>query len=268
MTRILPASTAFDDVKPFPGENTRIHLGANEPPIEERIVLDLESEIDETPGFRTRIRELVAKAETLPECKDEETAGKLADFAKMAKTAATRVDEIRENIKRPYLTAGRNLDAKARTYTDALAKAAAAAQAKLNAFVAEQRKIAAEKAAKEAAEAAAKRQAEWEAQQAARAADEPAPSAPAPEPEAFNPLGVGRAPKAAPIATGDYGARVGTRTVWKADAVTSLKGLPKEVTGHPKVLEAANAVIASLVRGGAREIKGVVIREHTEANIR
>jgi hypothetical protein len=275
MTRIAPAAApkpAFDDLAPFPGENTLPPRTHNEPPLEERIVLDLESQIDEIPGLRTRIRELIAKADTLPACQDDETAGKLGDFIKMAKAAAGRVDEIREAIKRPYLTATRNLDAKARTHTDALAGAAQAARRVLDAYVAEQDRLRREAEARRIAAERAAWQAEQDrialelaAENEARKASDPAP--PAPEP-AVEPMFATPAAKPAPIATGDYGTRVGVKKVWKADPVTSLKGLPTSVTGHPTVIEAANKVIAALVRAGARELKGVTIREHTESNVR
>ena len=281
MTRIAPAAAPqFDGVTPFPGENLppRDH---NQPPLEERIVLDLESGIDETPGLRTRIRDLIAKAGALPACQDDETAGKLGDFIKMTKAAAARVDEIREQLKRPYLTATRNLDAKARTHTDALAKAGEAARANLNAYVMEQDRLRREaEVARQAAERERHR-AEWQAEQDRLAAEreamrdaqleDPGPDPepkPAPEP-VFNPLGIGQPPaKPAPIATGDYGARVGTRTVWRHEPVTKASGLPSTILNHPKVLEAINTVIAAQVRSGVRQIKNVVIAEHTESNVR
>lgn len=278
MTRIAPAAAPqFDGVTPFPGENLppRTH---NEPPLEERIVLDLESQIDETPGLRTRIRDLIAKAGVLPACTDDETAGKLGDFIKMTKAAAGRVDELREQIKRPYLTATRNLDAKARTHTDALAKAGEAARANLNAYVMEQDRLRREaEAARQAAERERQR-AEWQAEQERLAAERETMRAAQPEtaaepqPPALEPVFVAPAPpqpaKPAPIATGDYGARVGTRTVWRHEPVTKAAGLPSTILNHPKVLEAINTVIAAQVRSGVLQIKNVVIAEHTESNVR
>lgn len=263
MTRIAPAAPppAFPDIKPFPGESqASAGIGHNRPPLEEQVVQDLESAIDETPGLRTRIRDLITKADTLPPCTDEETAGKLGDFIKMAKDAASRVDAIREQIKRPYLTATRNLDAKARTHTEALTRAGDKARVVLNGYVAEQ-----DRKRREAEAAERERQrAEEEARRAAAVNDEPEPAFIAPEP----------APERArsgPVATGDLGAKVGTRSVWRHDPVTDLKvvkALPKEILGNAKVLEAINTVIAAQVRAGTRSIKGVVIREHIESSIR
>lgn len=266
MTRIAPAMpSTFDDIKPFPGENTRAVIGGNEPPLEERIVLDLESQIDETPGLRTRIRDLLAKAEALPACTDEETAGKLADFKKMADAASSRVESFRKALKEPVLQAGRNLDAKARGYTEALDLAGMKAKRLIDGFVAEQQRKAREEARRIAAEQEARRRAEEEARRAAEAANEPLPEPePAYEPEPMPQRGA----KPAPVAMGDMGARVGTRTVWKHVPVTKAAGLPPAILNHPKVLEAINAVIAAQVRSGIRQIKGVEISEHTESSIR
>lgn len=269
MTRIAPAAApkpAFDDIAPFPGENRAASIGHNRAPLEEQIVADLDAAIDDVPGLRTRIRDLLAKAGSLPACTDEEIAGKLGDFKKMCDAASSRVEAARKALKDPVLAAGRNLDAKARTYTDALDEAARQAKRLIDAYAAEVARKQRAEAARRAAEEEARRREAWEREQAARAAQEAGEAQPPAEPEP-EPMPQ-RAEKAAPLAMGDMGARVGTRTVWKADPVTSLKGLPASVTGHPKVIEAANTVIAGLVRAGAREIKGVTIREHVEANIR
>lgn len=276
MTRIAPAASGFQDIPPFPGENPRIHIGANHPPIEEALALELDAAIAEVPGLKTKIAELVASAARLPDkCLDDDTAGKLGDLQRMANTAIKRVQDLRVAIKKPHLEADRNLMAKERSYTDALADLASRAKRLNDAYVAEQARIARE--AEEARQAAERerQRAEWEAEQARLAAEREAargaePVA-APEPQPMpEPVFVAPPPpaaKPAPITT-DLGTRIGTKKVWRAEPVTSLKGLPASVTGHPSVIEAANKVIAGLVRSGAREIKGVVIREHTESAIR
>lgn len=266
MTRIAPAAApkpAFDDLAPFPGEN-RATIGHNRAPLEEQIVIDLETALDEVPNLRARMNDVLAKADSLPACTSEEMAGKLGDFAKIATTCAAVIDSKREEIKRPVLTAGRNLDAKARAYTDALNAAALTAKGKVTVWINEER----EKERKRLAEEQAKRDAEEKARREAEAAAAAAGRVIEPEPEpVYQEVAPARA-KPAPMATGDYGARVGTTTRWVHEPVASVKGLPKEVMGHPKVIEAVNTVIAGMVRTGTRELKGVVIKQETVASIR
>ena len=69
------------------------------------------------------------------------------------------------------------------------------------------------------------------------------------------------------VAHGDMGARVGTRTDWEFEIVDFGK-LPLSVRRHPDVVAAMEKVIRGLVRGGARSIAGVAIREAKKAVIR
>ena len=67
--------------------------------------------------------------------------------------------------------------------------------------------------------------------------------------------------------TGDYGAKVSSRTEWLFEVVDLAK-LPLTIRRHPSVLEAIEKVIRAQVRGGAREIPGVKIWSGTKAAIR
>ena len=69
------------------------------------------------------------------------------------------------------------------------------------------------------------------------------------------------------VAHGDMGARVGSRTDWDFEIV-DLARLPMSIRRHPEVLAAMEKVIRSLIRGGAREIPGVLIREAKHVVIR
>lgn len=259
MTRIAPATPAFDDIKPFPGENTLPPRDHNRPPLEEMIVLDFEEALDSVENLRDRIKYVIQKAADLPACTNQEMAGKLGDFAKIAKTCLKVIDGKHDEIKRPFLTATRNLDAKKRGYTDVLNAAVAAAERKVTDWINEERR----KEAARLAEERAAREAEDRARREAEAAQ--AGFAPEPEPVVEE---VQTKAKPAPMATGDYGARVGTVTRWVHEPVTSLKGIAPEVLKHPKVLEAVNTVVASMVRTGTRELKGVTIKQETTAAIR
>jgi len=67
--------------------------------------------------------------------------------------------------------------------------------------------------------------------------------------------------------TGDYGAKVSTRTDWVFEVVDFGK-LPLAIRRHPSVLEAIDKVIRAQVRGGARDIPGVKIWPATKAQVR
>ena len=69
------------------------------------------------------------------------------------------------------------------------------------------------------------------------------------------------------VAHGEMGARVGSRTDWDFEIV-DLARLPMSIRRHPEVLAAMEKVIRSLIRGGAREIPGVLIREAKHVVIR
>jgi hypothetical protein len=67
--------------------------------------------------------------------------------------------------------------------------------------------------------------------------------------------------------TGDYGAKVSSRTDWLFEVVDFQK-LPLAIRRHPTVLEAIDKVVRAQVRGGARAIPGVNIWSETKAAIR
>jgi hypothetical protein len=287
MTQIT--APRIEGVKPFPGQsdNPRVAMGGNEPPLDQRIVGEFNEAIDEEPGLRTRINEIIAKGKMLPVCTDDETAGKLGDFMRMASTAIAKVDTFHVTIKAPYLAATRAIDLAKRNTVDALGDAKSCALNNLNAYQAEinrkqrieQKRIDDEQAAMRAAEAERVRianeaiLAENARRRAAEAEDRPFSSStdfatiplisepePIPEPVA--------APvAAAPVIRGDYGARIGTKTVWK-HVVEDVKKLPKALLEHPKVLEAISSVISGQIRGGIRELKGVRIWDEQEISVR
>jgi len=64
-----------------------------------------------------------------------------------------------------------------------------------------------------------------------------------------------------------YGQTASGRTIWKHQVVDKKK-LPKQITDHPKVAEAIDAVIAGMVRSGTREIPGVRIYSESATVIR
>ena len=262
-----------------PAADGAVSRSHNAPPLDQMIVEQFEDKIDSVDGLRARIRQLLEKDGALPDLVDsdgkltkdgtDETAGKMGDLIKMIGAAADKVDGIRVEIKRPYLDATRALDSKGKFYDEGLDKIRRQARAKLTAYVQYR-----EAEARKAAELERQRlEEERKAAEAAAAARGPAigddveemvskieaefggrPTTPA-------------KPTSEPIARGDYGARVGTRSVWKAEIV-DVKKLPKAVLDHPKVVEAILSVLNQQVRSGIREIKGARVFETTEASVR
>jgi hypothetical protein len=73
---------------------------------------------------------------------------------------------------------------------------------------------------------------------------------------------------AAPVARGDLGSRVGTRTVWRHEIEVPIAKLPKQILEAAPVREAVDKAIAAAIRAGNREIKGVRIWSEQEASVR
>lgn len=260
--------TAFPDVVPFPGAPmpAQAGLGHNRAPIDEQIVIDFDDAMAEA-GLKRRVADLVGSAGRVSVVDTEDKAGRVGDLIKMCGAATKAIEAEREKLNRPLLTAQRALKGKADAYAGQISDALRPVRAALDAYMAEQRRIAEEerRAAEERARAAAEAerarlQAELNAQAAAVEGDEEfAEVAPviAPEPVKIE----------APVVRGDYGARIGSTTVWLHE-IESVRKLPDSLLKHEKVLAALNQVIASQVRGGAREIKGVRIWSEQRTAVR
>jgi hypothetical protein len=257
----------FAGVKPFPTAanqaataNPRAVIGGNRPPLDEMIVAEFEEGLRADPNLMTKVAQLIEKGKAPPPCDSEDMAGRYGDFIKMVSAATKAIEAEREKHNRPILTAQRALKARADSYTAPLAEAGTRVRRLLDGFMAEQARIAAEK----------RRQAEEEARKAAqaeldrRAAAEEGDAAFA---EVAPLVEIRPAEIEKPVARGDYGARVGTMTVWLHE-ITSVRQLPDRLLKHPKVMEALDKVVAAEIRGGAREIKGVRIWDEQRAAVR
>lgn len=263
-------ATAFPDVKPFPGQpNPRAVIGGNRPPLEEVIVAEFVESLRSEDGLLDRIDELVSKGRAAGACDSEERAGRYGDFVKMAGVAAKAVEQIRERHNRPILTAQRALKGKADAIVAPLTEAVNNVRKQLDAFMAEQRRKAAEEARRlEEQRQAAIRAAEEERQ---RQLDEARANGeielPAMEELGLPAVTVAPIEVEKPAVRGDYGSRVGSQTIWKHE-ITSVRQLPDTILKHPKVIEALDKIIAAQVRGGAREIKGVRIWDEQTTVVR
>lgn len=243
--------------KPFADSEAHGQRHHNQPPLEERVMLEFEEALklpgdDGAPSIEARIAELIEAAERAPATiADDAWAGKVGDFLKMARAVEQRVEDARERQNRPLINARNALKTRADAALQPLLVKGGELRQRLNAYI--------------AAEEAKRREAERIAAAAARAAEEAArEAAPA---EEYVPV-VTPAPIAKPVARGDYGSRVGGRTVWKHEIQVPIAKLPVAVLNNQKVVDAVNQVVAAMVRGGTRKIKGVRIYETTEASVR
>lgn len=241
------ASAPAAEPGPTPSRDPRYD---NQPPLEERIMLEFAEDLDRE-GITRRVQELLASAGRTPEtCDSQSIAGKLGDLCKQARDVAQRIDAAREKHNRPLLNAQRALKGRADSIVGPLNDAVALIRTKLNNFMAaEARRVDEER-----------RLAEEAANRARIAAAEQAgPEQPLPTIEP--------AKVEAPIARGDLGARVGTRTVWHHE-IESVRQLPDRILKNPRVIESLDKVIAAEVRGGTRDIKGARIWSAQEAAVR
>lgn len=263
-------ATAFHDVKPFPGKPLPAAggVGHNKPPLEEMILADFMEDLRSEDGLLARIEELSTKGSAAGKCDSQERAGRYGDFVKAAGVCAKAVEQIRERHNRPILTAQRALKGRADSIVAPLADAVNNVRRQLDAFMAEQRRIAAEqqrlaeeqaRKAREAAEA--ERQRQLDEARANGELDEA-------EVEIVPTVVEVRQPEIEkPAVRGDYGARVGSQTVWKHE-ILSVRQLPDALLKHPKVVEALDKLIAQQVRSGTREIKGVRIWDEQQTVVR
>lgn len=219
----------------------------NQPPLEQRIMLEFEEDLDRE-GVKSRIAELLANAAKAPPCDSEAIAGKIGDFCRQASEIEKHVNAAREKHNRPLLNAQRALKGKADELVGPLLSAVARLRTDLNAFMAAE--------ARKAREEQARR--DREAMEARAAAAEVAPQL-AEQIQA--------APVEKPIARGELGAKVGTRKVWHHE-IESVRQLPDRLLKNPRVIEALDKVIAAEIRAGTKEIKGCRIWSEDEAVVR
>lgn len=262
-------ATAFDtgpftdaSSKPFGGDGgSRDPRIDNQPPLDQRILLDFEDDLVRE-GITARIAELVEGAERCPvKIENEEQAGKVGDFCRLASAVSKKVDEIREKYNRPLIDARTNLKAKADGAIAPLLTAMTELRGRLNTYVQEQeaKRRAEERAAEEAA-----RRLRDEQERIAKEVEQETGVTVAPLPTTT----FTAPPKA--IVRGDLGSAVSARTVWKHERLVPVSKLPKAILENAQVIEAVDKVIAAMVRAGARNpsIKGVNIFETTAAQIR
>lgn len=155
-------------------ENPRAVIGANNPPIDEQVVIDL-AEALAAEGLTARIGDLIAAAGRAPAIDSADIAGRYADLIKQMVAAGKAVEAGREKLNRPLLNAQRALKGRADAITAPLKDAETGARAKVDVYDKEQAAIERQRRLEqEAAERKAREEAEAERRRLQAIADEEA----------------------------------------------------------------------------------------------
>lgn len=259
MTRIAAAARPADDL--VPAADRGVRRNDNRPDPSADAVREFEDALEQRDGFLERVDQLVGAAERAVAV-DQDTAGRCADLGRQIAAAVKVVEGERETIKRPYLEAGRAVDAAAKMHTAKLLAAKQRVAGKVDTFVREERaRVEAERRrADEARRAEEARLAEERA--AAEAAGRKVPEEAAAEAVEFVPT-----VQEVPPIRGDYGGLAAARTVWKAEVQDYTLAF-MAVENNEKVREAIDKAVGALVRSGVRKIDGVRIFEDQTVSFR
>ena len=260
-------ATKFADVKPWPEAapaNPRVAIGHNEPPLEERIAAEFrEALLGERADIMTKLDQLLGKVDPDPEkpedlgsvhrakCVDETTLGQCGTLVKALRAAEQLVEGVHVAVKRPYLEAGRAVDAEKNALMTRIGVGKTLVQHLMNKYADDQL----QEQRKREADALAERQ-KLEALAKEHNLEAALPPV-APEPA-----------RPAPIRS-DGGATVS----FGVDHVSTVEDYAKafkKVKDNAKVREAIDAAIQKLVKDakGKIEIPGVRIVERAKTSAR
>jgi len=240
----------FSDIAAFPVAAKRDGIGGNNPPLDERIIMDFNEALSRE-GIAQRLHDLIQRGMQAGTCNTAEAAGRYADFVRMAAAEAKALESERDKLNRPLLNAQRALKGRQDALLTPLNNEVKKIRGFIDTYRAEEARKERERQAIAAEEARKAREAAEQAGREAEEAGRPVEIAPVVEVKA--------APvEAAPEIRGDYGAKVGTRTEWRHE-IDSVRKLPDSILKHDKVISALNQVIGQQVRSGTRKIKGVMI---------
>jgi len=261
-------ATKFADVKPWPETkaepNPRAVIGGNEPPLTERIPAEFrEALLTERADFMAKLDDLLGKVNPDPEkpedlgavhravCKDEDTLGRCGTLRKALRSAEQLVEAVHVAVKRPYLEAGRAVDAEKNALMARIGAGRDRVQRLMDDYADEQL----QERRKREAEALAERQ-KLEALAKEHNLEAALPPV-APEPA-----------RTAPIRS-DGGATV-SFGVEHISTVEDYAKAFKKVKDNAKVREAIDAAIQKLVKDakGKIEIPGVRIAERAKTSAR
>lgn len=246
----------------IPAADRAVTSADNQPPLSELLA-------EETTALRNRAGDLVAAAGRAF-VEDEETAAKATTLAAMLKAHRKAVDTAREERKKPFLDAGRTVDAHFGAIAKSLDEATAKIVGMLNAFMAEKRRKADEERRRLEEEARKREEdARRAAQEAARTGNLDAEVQATMRATEAASLQAQANAVAKPQIVGDYGTKAVGRTVWKSEVQD-----PKKVFAHLLKVDAAGVtaaladMVAKQVRAGVRDIPGARIWDEQAVTIR
>jgi hypothetical protein len=261
-------ATQFKDLKPWPEQkaepNPRAVIGNNEPPLTERIPAEFrEALLTERADFMVKLDDMLGKVSPDPEkasdlgavhravCKDEDTVGRCGTLVKALRAAEQLVEGVHVKIKKPYLDAGRAVDAEKNALIARIISGKSRVQQLMDDYADEQLKA---QRAQQAEEAADRKALEDLARENNLAAALPPPPPPP--------------SRAAPVRS-DGGATVSFGTDF-VSTVTDYAKAFKKVKDNAKVREAIDAAIQKMVKDakGQIEIPGVTITERARTSAR
>lgn len=258
-------------MRPLP--NTVATIGDNNPPTDAQIFRERMQE--QHPDLLKRADDLVAALERLPsEIGDDETAGRVTDYISQLAKCRKAAETTRVAEKEPYLSMGRTVDGYFKAITDKLDNAKTRAQRPLTEHlnrkaeeerkerlrIAEEQRLAAQRAADEAAQLEASKQTE--------AAEETFTQAQVHEQRAVK-MEVAATARPAQLANvrGAEGSGASLRTRWVGKLIN------RDQLDVARLLpfisdEALQKAINGYVAAGHRELRGVSIVEESTAVVR
>lgn len=258
------------------GQNERAVIGGNRPPVAIEARAEFDDLINQNEGLLKKIDDLSGASERAT-CTSEETFSRCSMTVNQIRQATKLVEAAHVSAKAPYLEGGRVVDAAKNELCSMLTAARSAIEAKQQAYLREQKRRDDERRAKIEAEerrvqeenlriqrehAEAVRKAAAEAEQAIRESElQGKPIAefiapePVPEPIYIAPPTQPREIERGMIRNTD-GTTASSKLVWKSEVQDYAKAFIT-VQSNPKVKEAIDAAIASVVKAGMHQIEGV-----------
>ncbi len=255
--------------------DNRLEIGGNNPPYD--VLLDRLQ--NDHQDITTRRAELESAFERMPDCVDDESAGKIGDFIKQLSACFKDAEARRVMEKEPFLENGRRVDGFFKSITEKMDEIKRKANAPLTSYLRakeeEARRVLQEKAA-------AERKAQLEAEQAAQAAWDAA--------QTDDDINAAAAQETIAIAAADTTAKAeksasqvaanlsGTRS-HEAGSLSSLRttwefrdlnraAIDLEMLRPHLQEKAIESAVRSFIKAGGRELNGVVIFEDKQGVVR